>query len=192
MILSALLEWFDYSTSIWERAGKSENALGNRKRFGGELGPGLLGAGIAVQVKAEQQRFVFRVFANHESFRNFAALNQAGQPDQLAQLAAQIEMIALPGDQKNITLALIQLGYKRLDIDVMQCERIVHQNPSSSHFLAQTASAAGKREIFLLFQYSRLKAFVNRRLVKKEKNLSGKGMQRNPHGFLTSRPNVVY
>ena len=75
----------------------------------------LLVAGILVKIEAEQLGFVLDVVAHNGSFGNRAAFNQLGQTNELAELALQIQTIALIRHKKNIAGALIQnlqkIGY---------------------------------------------------------------------------------
>ena len=64
--------------------------------------------GVSEHIQPEQTALVDRIVAHDERLGDLAALDQSCQTDQLAELAFQVELVALVGNQINVALASVK------------------------------------------------------------------------------------
>jgi len=64
--------------------------------------------GVSEHIQPEQTALIDRIVAHDERLGDLAALDQSCQTDQLAELAFQVELVALVGNQINVALASVK------------------------------------------------------------------------------------
>ena len=79
-----------------------------------------------VKLIAHQNAFVLDAVADEVSVVDDAALDEAGQTNQLAELALEVELVALAGDQIDVSLAGIDKLKEIINVDVAQRPYCTH------------------------------------------------------------------
>ena len=74
---------------------------------------------FAVEIESEQPGFILGVIANDRGFGDLAAFDQAGQANELAKFAAEIQSVTFIGHQKHISFAMIQHFQKLRYVNVV-------------------------------------------------------------------------
>ena len=79
-----------------------------------------------VQLVTNQNGFVLDAVADERSVVDDAALDETGQTDKLAELALEVELVALTGDQIDVSLAGIDQLKEIINVDVAQRPYCTH------------------------------------------------------------------
>ena len=69
-----------------------------------------------VEFVLDEDLLIFDVLANQRGIGDDAALDQLLKTDQLAELALEVELVALLGYQVDVALALVDYGKKIIDV----------------------------------------------------------------------------
>ena len=85
---------------------------------------------LVIEVVTEELGLVLDFLADNGSLRDAAAFNESCKTDELAELAAQVELVTFGSYKKNVARAGIKNLQKRGNINVVQCQYLTHGQSS--------------------------------------------------------------